>query len=140
MNTLTESELQLIENAARALGYAPFRYTVRDSTVIYVSPNGSSARYWNPLDPGRHDFFDVLSYLARHDSVEIVAEDRTGSVPGVYAAVHYDRFKAPVAAVASSEQYSIPKAFCMALTRAAQKFNQEVNHDDSIQLESPIQG
>lgn len=126
MNTLTESELQLIENAALALGYAPFRYTVRDSTVIYVSPNGASARYWNPLDPGRHDFFDVLTYLSSHHSVEVVAEARAGSIPGVYAAVHHDSSKAPIAAVASSEQYSIPKAFCLALTRAAQKFHKEV--------------
>jgi hypothetical protein len=125
MNTLTENELQLIEHAALALGYAPSRYTVRDSTVIYVSRRGSSAHYWNPLDPGRHDFFDVLTFLSSHHSLEVVAEGH-GSIPGVYAAVHHDALRAPVAAVAASAQYSIPKAFCMALTRAAQKFHKEV--------------
>lgn len=137
MNTLTEYEMQMIEGAARALGYKPFRYTVRDDTRIHIQTTGPfPSRHWDPLDPARHDFFDVLTFLARCDSVEIVAESRKGSVAGVYAAVHHPRFGAPLAAVASCENFSIPKAFCMALTRAAQKFHNEVKHDDSIQHES----
>lgn len=137
MNTLTESELQLIENAARALGYAPSRYTVRDSTVIYVIRADSSARYWNPLDPTRHDFFDIVTFMSSSGrSLELVIED--AGIPdasGVFASVFRGSNLPKIRAIAASAGLSIPKAFCVALTRVAQKFHQEVTHNDSIQYE-----
>jgi hypothetical protein len=138
MNSLTELEMQMIEGAARALGHAPFRYTVRDDTRVHIRTTGPfPSRHWDPLDPTRHDFFDILDFLARHDSLEIRAEVQESGPSGVYAAVYRAKWGGvPVAAVASSENYSIPKAFCLALTRAAQKFHNEVKHDDSIQHES----
>lgn len=136
MNTLTENELQLIEDAALALGYVPSRYNVRDSTVIYVSRNGSNGRYWNPLDPGRHDFFDIVTCMSLSGrSLELVIEHSTGFASGVFASVFRGDGVPSISALSSSDGLSIPKAFCVALTRIAQKFHQEVIRNDHIQHE-----
>jgi hypothetical protein len=117
VNTISEFDLCLIEDAAKGIGLSPSRYTVRDSTTVHV--NG---RYWNPLNPNRADFWQVLAGLKSIVDINISVTDNMNSVQiAVDAGSAYWGPRERLAA------YSIsgfgpdfePASFCRALTEVA---------------------
>jgi hypothetical protein len=60
----TKEEAELIWQAAIAIGHKPVWYTVRDVTTVHVETE-SGHRHFNPLDPNRLDFFDVLAWILK---------------------------------------------------------------------------
>jgi hypothetical protein len=127
MNTATEDELKLMEDAARVLGYETRRYTVRDEARIHIFRDGVW-RFWNPLEPHRLDFLELFNYFAQVSHIEVVAEatdPHNLSTSGVLVTV-----PGATCVVAVSPEFSVSQALCLALARAAQKFYVRTQNDD----------
>lgn len=91
---LTEHELQLIEDAARAINLETERYTVRATTMIHrkvPSRFGPMRAVWNPLDPHTGHHFDILQGASVHietqyeDDGTIALEVKVTTVAGGWA-------------------------------------------------------
>lgn len=68
---LSYEDRQLVWQTALAVGHKPSLYQVRENIAVHIAAGPDKSRYWNPLDPSRQDFFEVLEWLVSADHLAI---------------------------------------------------------------------